>query len=111
MISLQQRDLLTLQPEQLLNDQIVDFWLSFVHNHLLSESDRQRTHVFSKFFYDRLTTKPRRGPLIEYDEALSAEEIRHRRVQKWTKNVDLFAKDFIIVPICDKYVFLYFIAF
>ena len=94
---------MTLQPEQFLNDQIIDFWLSYVYRHLLNEGDRQRTYLFSTFFYNRLTTIPRIKTSSEYDKSLSAAEKRHRRVKKWTKNVDLFSKDFIIVPINDRY--------
>jgi Ulp1 family protease len=32
-------------------------------------------------------------------------EKRHARVKKWTKHVDLFEKDFIIVPINERYLF------
>lgn len=27
----------------------------------------------------------------------------HCRVKKWTKHVDLFSKDYIVIPICDRY--------
>ncbi|CAG7838183.1 unnamed protein product [Allacma fusca] len=108
-ITLQQSDILTLRPEQFLNDQILDFWLLYVHNKMLSVVDRDRTFVFSTFFYNRLTTKPRLKscPAWENDKSIPAAEKRHRRVKKWTKNVDIFSKDFIIVPInesCHWYV-------
>ena len=32
----------------------------------------------------------------------SPAEKRHSRVKSWTKNVDLFSKDFIIVPINEQ---------
>lgn len=74
---------------------------------VLSEEDRERTHVFSSFFYKRLTSKPkvkgRRHP-IEDDPKLSAAEKRHARVKTWTKNVNLFTKDFIIIPINERQV-------
>lgn len=72
----------------------------------LSENDRQRTHVFSSFFYKRLTTKPVRGARrshpVEDDPNLTAAEKRHNRVKSWTKNVNIFEKDFIIIPINEQ---------
>jgi len=71
----------------------------------LSDEDRERTHVFSSFFYKRLTSRPkrkgRRHP-IEDDPKLTPAEKRHARVKTWTKNVNLFSKDFIIIPINEK---------
>ena len=39
---------------------------------------------------------------FELDKELSAEERRYRRVERWTKNVDLFSKDMVIFPICQE---------
>lgn len=72
----------------------------------LSPEDRARTHVFSSFFYKRLTTKPpaKRKSMnpIENDPAASPAAKRHSRVKSWTKNVNLFTKDFIVIPINEK---------
>ncbi len=32
----------------------------------------------------------------------SAVEKLHARVKTWTRHVDLFAKDYIILPVCDR---------
>ena len=37
--------------------------------------------------------------LLLFRFRISAAERRHERVEKWTKNVNLFEKDFLIVPI------------
>lgn len=36
------------------------------------------------------------------DPTLSAAQKRHARVKTWTKNVNLFEKDFVIVPINEN---------
>lgn len=65
---------------------------------------REKTHIFTTYFYKRLTTRPtsknkaRHHP-VEDDPNLSAAEKRYDRVRKWTKKVNLFEKDFIVVPI------------
>ena len=35
-------------------------------------------------------------------ENLSADEKRHFRVKKWTKNINIFEKDFVFIPINDS---------
>ncbi|CAL4081453.1 unnamed protein product, partial [Meganyctiphanes norvegica] len=101
-ISVTTDDYACLEEEQFLNDVIIDFYLKWLIQSKLSEVYRQRTHVFSTFFYKRLTSKPKKGRrphAIEDDPKLTAAEKRHARVKSWTKNVDIFSKDYIIVPI------------
>ncbi|KAK7068711.1 Sentrin-specific protease 6 [Halocaridina rubra] len=101
-ISITTDDYSCLEEEQFLNDVIIDFYLKYLMQKLLSDEHRRRTHVFSTFFYKRLTSKHKAGRRfnsIEDDPKLSPAEKRHARVKSWTKNVDIFEKDFIIIPI------------
>ena len=75
----------------------------------LSEADKNRTHIFSSFFYKRLTQREY-GRHVTNPE-LSAIEKRHNRVRKWTRNVDLFEKDFIVIPINERFVHFFTIFF
>lgn len=75
----------------------------------LSDEDRQKTHIFSSFFYKRLTDKTTPVPASlqnskSGDSAARAAEIRHHRVKTWTKNIDIFSKDYIVIPLNEKYV-------
>jgi sentrin-specific protease 7 len=78
------------------------------------EAVLERTHIFTTYFYKRLTTRPTSkrqggsnsgsgGPVrlhpVEDDPNLTPAEKRYDRVRKWTKKVNLFDKDFVIVPI------------
>ncbi|XP_066991207.2 uncharacterized protein [Anabrus simplex] len=102
-IPINTEDYACLGEDQFLNDVIIDFYLKYLTLSVLSERDQARTHVFSSFFYKRLTTRPakstRRSHPVEDDPKLSPAEKRHSRVKGWTKNVNLFEKDFIIIPI------------
>ncbi|KAK8741250.1 hypothetical protein OTU49_002576, partial [Cherax quadricarinatus] len=100
-ISISTDDYCCLEEEQFLNDVIIDFYLKWLLQSKLSEIHRVHTHVFSTFFYKRLTSKPKKRRLNapEDDPKLSAAEKRHARVKSWTKSVDIFSKDFIIIPI------------
>jgi len=68
----------------------------------LSEQDQARTHIFSSFFYRRLTTKQLTRKSEAPAEKLTVAEERHNRVKSWTKNVDIFEKDFIFIPINEQ---------
>ncbi|XP_011686013.1 PREDICTED: ubiquitin-like-specific protease 2 isoform X2 [Wasmannia auropunctata] len=96
-ISINTEDYLCLAEDEFLNDVIVDFYLKYLTLEVLSEVDQHRTHVFSSYFYKRLIS-----PYAEAAESsvpMTPAAKRYARVQKWTKNVNIFEKDFIIIPI------------
>jgi len=105
-IPINTEDYACLDCEQFLNDVIIDFYLKYVVEKTLSPEDRARTHVFSSFFYKRLTTKPppKRKSMnpVENDPTASPAVKRHSRVKSWTKNVNIFNKDFIVIPINEN---------
>ena len=86
-----------LGSDQYLNDVIIDFFLKYVFLEMITEEQRNKTYIFSQFFYKRLTTMTK-----EKDSKLSASQKRHSRVNTWTKNVNLFEKDFVIIPINEQ---------
>lgn len=96
-IPINTKDFICLGIDQYLNDVIIDFYLKYVHNEILTEEQRNKTHVFSTFFYNTLTNTKLLGQ--SNDVKLTAAQKRHERVKNWTKNVNIFEKDFIIVPI------------
>ncbi|KAL7292178.1 hypothetical protein TKK_0014133 [Trichogramma kaykai] len=76
-----------------LNDVMIDFYLKYFVDKLLSAENRRRTHVFSSFFYQNIAPSPNENP------GLANSKGRHTKVSKWTKHVNIFEKDFIIIPI------------
>lgn len=94
-----------LGQDQFLNDVIIEFYLKYLTLQMPKEK-QSKIHVFSTFFYKRLTTKPtkgsRRSQPTELDPNLTPAQKRHARVKNWTKNVNIFEKDFIIVPINES---------
>jgi len=99
-------DYRTLEEGEFLNDIIIDFYLNFLHEEVLNIEDRQNVYVFSSQFYQRITADPsrrkkRKRATEAEDATLSKEERRYKRVERWTKNIDLFAKDMVIFPICQ----------
>lgn len=63
---------------------------------------RDRVHVFSSFFYRRLSSAP-----IPQEVDLTTKDSPKKRtgfdlVRSWTRKIDIFSKDFIVVPICEN---------
>ncbi|KOB73014.1 Sentrin/sumo-specific protease senp7 [Operophtera brumata] len=105
-IPINTEDYMCLAQDQFLNDVIIDFYLKYLVHDVLTHSQRERTHIFSTFFYKRLTTKPckvnKSSNPHEWDSALTPSQKRHARVKTWTKNVNIFEKDYIVVPINEN---------
>jgi len=109
-ISVTNEDYLCLRASQFLNDVMIDFFLKYLqysNNGTVDQDLMAKTHIFTTFFFKRLTTKPpilkgTKGHSIEENPDISDSEKMYERVKKWTKRVDLFDKDFIVVPINEK---------
>lgn len=98
-ITITTEDLECLNAGEFLNDVIIDFYLKYLVMEKLSDSDKNRTHIFSSFFYPRLTQKVNTRNNSDDDVAMSPQAKRHSQVKTWTRHVDIFEKDFIIIPI------------
>ncbi|XP_037959959.1 sentrin-specific protease 6-like [Teleopsis dalmanni] len=97
-ISINTEDYKCLGTDQYLNDIIIDFYLKWLHNNIIPKEEREKTYIFSTFFYKRLTTLVRSQQQADKNIKQTAAQKRHAGVQNWTKNVHLFDKDFIIIP-------------
>lgn len=87
-------DILLLNEENYLNDVLIDFYLKYVYHAQLSAEQQNLTYIFNSFFYTRLTQKmPTDGR-----EAMQG----HASVAKWTRRVNLFDKDFVLIPINEN---------
>ncbi|XP_044277559.1 sentrin-specific protease 6 isoform X3 [Varanus komodoensis] len=96
-ISVTNEDLHCLNGGEFLNDVIIDFYLKYLVLEKLKKEDADRIHVFSSFFYKRLNQRERRN--LQETSKLTIQQKRHGRVKTWTRHVDIFAKDFIFVPL------------
>ncbi|KAI0119165.1 cysteine proteinase [Daldinia grandis] len=82
-------DIPRLDEGQFLNDNLIIFYLRYLQHTLEAERPdlAQRTYFQNTYFYEKLkSTRTAQG--INYDS-----------VKAWTSKVDLFTKDYIIVPI------------
>lgn len=96
-------DMACLEEGEFLNDIIIDFYLDYLV-HSLPEDQRQRLHVFSTYFWTKLSSSGHHGATVAknqngLDSQSKKRDLMHSKVARWTKNVDLFEKDFILIPI------------
>ncbi|XP_033172634.1 ubiquitin-like-specific protease 2 [Drosophila mauritiana] len=96
-LSITIKDYMCLKEGSFLNDIIIDFYLRWLKNNIVPEGQRDRTHIFSTFFHMRLTTETSPNNTKE-----PVAKRRHERVKKWTRTVNIFEKDFIIIPFNEK---------
>ncbi|RYO86388.1 hypothetical protein DL766_006964 [Monosporascus sp. MC13-8B] len=82
-------DIERLDEGQFLNDNLIIFYLRYLQHKLETElpDQAQRIYFQNTFFFDKLKPTRAGGP------------INYESVKGWTSKVDLFTKDFIIVPI------------
>lgn len=80
-------DVERLDEGQLLNDEIISFYLKFLHKQLEDRDEQlaKKVYCFNSFFWEKL--KPKRGT------------VNYEGVKNWTAKVDLLSFDYIIVPI------------
>ena len=57
-----------------------------------------RVHIFTTYWFSRLTEIPR--PMEAQKEPLTR---RHDKVKRWTRKVNIFEKDFVVVPINENF--------
>jgi len=83
-------DVACLDEGTYLNDIIIDFYLKYICESVMTKAQKEKTYIFNSYFYKRLThkTSNKTDPTVI-----------HAQVKKWTRNVDIFQKDFVIIPI------------
>ena len=83
-------DLERLDEGEMLNDTLVTFHMRFLEHQAEQNSPdlARRVYFFSTFFYQRLT-----------DFARGTKEVNYSAVQSWTRTVDIFTYDYVVVPI------------
>ncbi|KAI8055210.1 hypothetical protein BDF22DRAFT_373480 [Syncephalis plumigaleata] len=74
-------DIHTLRDRQWLNDEIINFYTQLLMERANNDEKRPKIHCYNTFFYSTLN------------------DTGYTRVRRWTKRVDIFTKDFLIIPV------------
>ncbi|KAF8045132.1 hypothetical protein N665_5560s0001, partial [Sinapis alba] len=91
-VVVQKQDIELLKPRRFINDTVIDFYIKYLKSRIPPE-ERGRFHFFNCFFFRKLANLDKGSP-----SSFGGREA-YQRVQKWTKNVELFEKDYIFIPI------------
>ncbi|KAG0324990.1 SUMO1 sentrin specific peptidase 1, partial [Podila humilis] len=80
-VSIMKKDIHTLRPYEWLNDEVINFYGQLIMARNKGSTTLPKVHVFSTFFYKTLS------------------ETGYDKVRRWTKKVNVFAMDYLLVPI------------
>lgn len=80
------QDLERLRDNEFLNDNLIGFYIRFLEDHLdrTNKEAAKKVYFFNSYFYATLTNK---------------RPINYESVQKWTRTVDIFSHDYVVIPI------------
>ncbi|KAF3153066.1 hypothetical protein TWF594_000111 [Orbilia oligospora] len=83
----------TLNHDEFLNDEIINFHLAIVKARLAKENPElaRKVYIANTYLFSAFSTKTETG------------QFNYEKVKRWTKNANLFQKDLIFIPINEKY--------
>jgi Ulp1 family protease len=88
-ITIDFKDIERLDEGEFLNDNLVGYALRRVEEEMAPEH-RDKVHFFNSFFFTAIMQKNgRKG-------------FNYEGVKKWTKNIDLLSKPYVVVPMCEN---------
>ena len=87
-----------LKPKKWLNATVIDCYLQYVaiESSRLCRGFSEKVHIFNPFFFTKLAGEP--GTEYRMKEP-SCGKAAHGMVAAWSNGVDIFKKDFVLVPI------------
>ncbi|KIW68641.1 hypothetical protein, variant 3 [Phialophora macrospora] len=86
-------DLARLDHDGFLNDNLILFFMRYLETHMEKNNPDvyKRMHFFNSYFYEALTKAPKAKKGLNYEA-----------VSRWTKNINLFSRDFVVVPVNEN---------
>lgn len=91
-VSISSRDVDLLLPETFVNDTIIDFYIKYLSTRMKT-TEKCKFHFFNSFFFRKLAD-------LDKDQGRAPEgRSAFLRVRKWTRKINIFAKDFLFIPV------------
>lgn len=96
-------DYLCLSRNEYLSDVIIDFYLHYIYNVKMTPEQREKTLIIGTHFYTLYATSSEYSGWNDgLNAGLNAKEKRYRRIDGIIKDdVNIFDKDYIIMPLMD----------
>lgn len=87
------QDLERLNDNEFLNDNLIGFYLRYLEHYLEKEKPEiaKKVYFFNSYFFERLTQTQK-----------GIKGINYAAVQKWTRTIDIFSRDFVVVPVNEN---------
>ena len=82
-------DLERLDENQFLNDNLIDFYLKYLQ-HEMDPEEAKRVYVCNTHFFTKL------------NETQQGQKINYEGVKRWTRDVDIFDREYVVVPINES---------
>lgn len=82
-LSITASDLECLAAREYINDNIINFWLKYMYQKLLSDAEQKRILIYDSHFMAAL------------------EKMDNERTHRWLRKMKLFEKDFMIIPVME----------
>ena len=92
-VQLKKSDFLRLEYGKWLNDNLLDYGMYSLSQHI-SSNDASRIQLFSTFFYTKLVSEPKHS---NSNIKMSDAARKHANVCKWTKNINIFDKSVLYI--------------
>jgi hypothetical protein len=88
------QDLERLDDDEFLNDNLVGFYLRYLEHYLEKQKPEvaKKVYFFNSYFFERLTQTQKGSKGINY-----------AAVEKWTRTIDIFSRDFVVVPVNENF--------
>ncbi|XP_034943369.1 sentrin-specific protease 6-like [Chelonus insularis] len=80
-----------------LNDLIIDWYLMYLYSKVISNSDRERTFIYSALFFAVLRKEAFETKYYPYGAIQ-----RFTKIRQFTGKVNIFEKDFVIIPVNEQ---------
>jgi hypothetical protein len=92
-------DIALLMPDCWLNDNLINFYLMYLYDSVLTDEQKSQTYVFSTFLHQKLTEM---GKKENRRSGCNSIEEDKKQLRRWTKDVDLLSKDFLVIPVNQR---------
>lgn len=105
-VEVTKKDFQVLEPEVYLNDIMILFYLRFLQYNVIDKTLCDKVHIFDPQFYTKLSEEPKKTGFSlnkpSKGEGYKSYSVAtgYQSVRRWVKKVDIFTKDYLLVPIC-----------
>ena len=103
-VEVTKKDFKFLEPGVYLNDILILFYLRFLQYYVVEKPMDEKIYIFDPQFFTKLQESPKHQQAkLRPNSGEDRYAISHgyKSVKRWTKKIDLFQKEYILVPICQ----------